>query len=154
MQRVGWAIKLASVPVRTYIILVIRAFWFAVFVAAVALFAELLFVFIMGTMGHRVYFTSFGSLALFTGMMGFLPVQPSPSRISKTPLNIIGRAILLVEFTTFVAIAMFASARFMAWRHLIVPIEIWFAAYAYGLLLIVMLIANFGRLRREISTSK
>jgi hypothetical protein len=41
----------------------------------------------------------------------------------------------------------------MAWRHIVMPVEIWFAAYAYVLILVVMLIANFGRLKREISTS-
>jgi hypothetical protein len=130
-----------------------RAFLLAIFVAVVALAAELFFVFAMRIVAHPVYVTSFGGLLLFTTMMGFLPVWPSPSRISKTPITLAGRALLLIEFTAFVAAAMVASSRFMAWRHIVMPVEIWFAAYAYVLILVVMLIANFGRLKREISTS-
>src|SRR5215469_16614196 len=141
-------------PMSSYIVLMTRAFLLAIFVAAVALIAELFFVFVMKTTAHPAYVTSFGALVLFATMMGFLPGWPSPSRISQTPISLLGRVVLLVEFTALVAVAMFASSRFMALRHIVVPVEIWFAAYAYVLILVVMLIANFGRLRREISTSK
>jgi hypothetical protein len=134
---------------RSYIVLVMRGALLAIFVAAIALIAELFFVFVMRTVAHSVRITSFGALILFATMMGFLPVWPSPSRISQTPINLLGRVVLLVEFTTFVAVAMYASSRFMGWRHIAVPVEIWFAAYAYGLVLIVTLVANFNRLKRE-----
>ena len=134
-------------------VLFVRTFLLAVFVATVALIGEAFVVFAMRLLVHPVLFTSFWALGLFCGMMGFLPSQLSPSRISSAPIGFAGRVLLVIETGAFVAVAMFASSRFMAFRHIVIPVEIWFAAYAYGLILVVMLIANFGRLRREASAS-
>jgi len=131
-----------------------RAFLLAVFVAAIALIGEGFFVLTMRWSGHAIMFTSFWALVMFAVFAGFMPVWPSPSRISEAPISLGGRALLLIEFTAFVAVAMVASLRFMAARHIVLPVESWFAAVAYVLILVVMLIANFGRLKREISTLK
>jgi hypothetical protein len=133
--------------------LLLRAFLLALVTAILAIAAESIFVFAMRLSGHHVLFTSFWALVLFAVLMAFMPVWPSPSRISSTPIGLGGRVLLLIEFTIFVAAAIFASAKFMAYQHVVVPVEIWFAAYAYGLVLVVMLFANFSRLRREISAS-
>jgi hypothetical protein len=133
--------------------LVLRAFLLAVFAAVVSIIAELSFVFSMKLMGHPVRITSFGALLLFTTLMGFMPVWPSPSRISSTPISLVGRVLLVIEFTMLVTAAIFASSSFMAHEHVIVPVDIWFAGYAYVLILMVMLFANFGRLKREISVN-
>lgn len=137
----------------TYISLLTRAFLLAVFLAVVTVAGELLFVFLARQMHPGMPFTSFYAVVLFAIGAGFMPVWPSPSRISSTPISLLGRLLLLIEFTIFVAVAIFASVKFMAYEHVIVPIDTWFAAYAYVLILVVMLVANFGRLRREISAS-
>lgn len=138
---------------RTLLRVLTRVFLLTIFVAGIAGIAEVSFVFAMRLIGHRVPFTPFFALALFSGMAGFIPLQPSPSRISSAPISLVGRMLLVIETAACVAAAMFASSRFMASRHIVMPMEIWFAAYAYVLILIVMLIANFGRLRHEISAS-
>ncbi|HWB44515.1 MAG TPA: hypothetical protein VG900_03675 [Hyphomicrobiaceae bacterium] len=123
------------------------------YIGSLALTGEVFVVLGMRWIGHPVLFTSFWALSMFSGMVGFLPSQPSPSRISTAPIGLAGRALLVIETGAFVAGAMFASSRFMAWRHIVMPVEIWFAAYAYVLILVVMLFANFSRLRREITAS-
>lgn len=103
--------------------------------------------------GHHVIFTSFYALVMFATLVGFMPLQPSPSRISDVPINFSGRAFLVAEVTIFVVSAIFVSSKFIAYEHIFIPVDISFAAYAYALVLIVSLISNFRQLRREISTT-
>jgi hypothetical protein len=133
--------------------LVARAFVLAVFILTVALMAELGFVYGMRLFAHSVSFTSFFAVCFFPGLSGFAPTLPSPSRLSFRPVGLWGRILLLIEFTIFVAVAIFASSQLMVYKHVAVPVDLTFAAYAYVLVLVVTLVANFGRLRREIAAS-
>ncbi len=136
-----------------YVTMMLRALILVLFIAGMAMLGELVFVYGMRLFGHPVYFTSFFAVGFFSCFVGFLPTLPSPSRISSMPIGVGGRVVLLIEITLAVALAIFASSKFMAYEHVVVPIDLAFAAYAYGLILVATLIANFGRLRREISAS-
>ncbi len=153
MRRSFRAIWFSEMPLKKYISIAGRAFFLAAFLAAISVAGELIVVEVLRMNNPNLPFSSFYAVGMFCGLSGFLPFQPSPSRISSTPISLFGRLLLLLEFTLFVVAAMFASSQFMASRHVVVPVEISFAAYAYGLILIVMLFANFGRLRREVSAS-
>ena len=134
--------------IRDYFVLLLRAFLFALFVAAISLAAEWMFVAVMA-LSRGVPFTSFMALGFFSASMGWIAAYPSPSRISLKPIRLAGRCLLVIETAVLVAVAMFASSRFMAYRHIYFPIEVRFAAYVFGLFFGVSLLYNFRRLRHE-----
>jgi len=136
-----------------YIAIGFRALRLAFIVGAVSILAELGFVFGIRLLGSPVPLTSFFAVGMFSGIIGLMPVLPSPSRLSPEPIDLWGRFFLLMEFSVIVGAAIFASSKFIAYNHVIVPIGIGFAVYVYLLFLISALVINFGRLRREISAA-
>lgn len=141
------------VSLRNYRELFLRAFFFAACVGIMTIVGEILFVLVMRLAGYAAHFTAFYALVLFAAFLGLSAAQPSPSRISRTRIDLAGRALLILEFTILVALAIFASSKYMSYERVVVPVDIDFAAYAYVLVLVVMLIANFGRLRLEGSSA-
>lgn len=133
----------------THIAVILRGLLLALAVGTGALFGELIFVYGMRLFGHQAAFTSFFAVCLFSGLSGFIPVLPSPSLLSSAPIGLFVRFALLIEFTLLVMAAIVVSSKFMAENHIVISIDIWFAAYAYVLVLVIMLVANFGRLRHE-----
>lgn len=127
---------------------VLRTLMVAAFIAALAVVAEIIGALITGSR-----FSSFVALALFCALVGFLPLQPTPSRISDIKISIWGRLLIVAETTCFVVLAMFASHVFMAYRHINVSVSVMLGLYFYLIILVISFFSNFSRLKAEIRRS-
>jgi hypothetical protein len=134
--------------------LAVRALIFIIFLAISCLIAEAVFVLAMGRAGHHVHFSSIFALGLFAVFVAGVATYPSPSRISTLPIGMQGRLLLIAESSASVGLAIFTSSRFTAYRHLTIPIDLWFAVSWYVLVLVVTGLANLKRLKHEIRMSR
>jgi hypothetical protein len=138
--------------VKRYLRLLVRGFAVSVILAGISLIGELIFVVAMRFSGHDVVFTSFYAVGLFAAIMGFIPFQPAPCPVIPAPVSLIGRFLLLIEISLFVATAISASSAFIEVTHASLAIDIQFATFAYLLVLLLSLATNSRRLIQEISS--
>jgi len=126
-----------------------RGLLVALAVAILSVVAELTFIFVMRLSDHRIVFTSFYAVVLFSGLMGFVPLMLSPSRVSSISMGIKARIFLTSEISLFALVAILASHSYMKSHSLTAPAEISLAGYSYVLILVLTLVFNFRRLKHE-----
>jgi hypothetical protein len=131
-----------------------RTFLVALFIAVISLSGNFILVEALRLTGERVSFSSQWALILFGIFVGMIPFRPAGSRISNAPIGFFGRIILLVECTLFVVVATYVSSFYISHNNLVVGYDLWVGEAAYTIVLVVMLLSNFSRLKAEVRIAK
>src|SRR5580693_1421835 len=134
----------------SYAALLWRTLLLSLFIGSICILGNLLAVWLLNLTSSHATFTSQWALVMFGIFMGQLPVWPAGSRISASPIGLLGRIVLLGECTLLVVAATYASESYISSKHLKVAYDVWVGEGLYAFILVMMLVVNFSRLKAEI----